>query len=53
MKLFQAGNFIVNVKPDMLYISIWGVYLKTYQNITYGQWKQLKLCSHHQGDLLK
>ena len=30
-KLFQAGNFNVNVRPDLLYFSIWGVYSKTYQ----------------------
>ena len=30
-KLFQAGNFKVNVRPDLLYFSIWGVYSKTYQ----------------------
>ena len=30
-KLFQAGNFNVNVRPDPLYFSIWGVYSKTYQ----------------------
>ena len=31
MKLFQAGNFNVNVRPDLLYFSIWGVYLKNVQ----------------------
>ena len=30
-KLFQAGDFNVNVRPDLLYFSIWGVYSKTYQ----------------------
>ena len=30
-KLFQAGNFNVNVRPDLLFFSIWGVYSKTYQ----------------------
>ena len=30
-KLFQAGNFNVNVRPDLLYFSIWGVYSITYQ----------------------
>ena len=30
-KLFQAGNFNVNLRPDLLYFSIWGVYSKTYQ----------------------
>ena len=30
-KLFQAGNFNVNVRPDLLYFSVWGVYSKTYQ----------------------
>ena len=30
-KLFQAGNFNVNVRPYLLYFSIWGVYSKTYQ----------------------
>ena len=30
-KLCQAGNFNVNVRPDLLYFSIWGVYSKTYQ----------------------
>ena len=30
-KLFQAGNFNVNVRPALLYFSIWGVYSKTYQ----------------------
>ena len=25
-KLFQTGNFNVNVRPDLLYFSIWGVY---------------------------
>ena len=30
-KLFQAGNFNVNVRPDLLYFCIWGVYSKTYQ----------------------
>ena len=30
-KLFQAGNFNVNIRPDLLYFSIWGVYSKTYQ----------------------
>ena len=24
---------------------------KIYQNVTYGRWKQLNLCAHHQGDL--
>ena len=31
-KLFQAGNFNVNVRQDLLYFSIWGIYSKTYQN---------------------
>ena len=30
-KLFQAGNFNVNVRPDLLHFSMWGVYSKTYQ----------------------
>ena len=30
-KLFQADNFNVNVRSDLLYFSIWGVYSKTYQ----------------------
>ena len=51
MKIFQAGNFNVNKRTDLLYFSIWGVYSKTYQNITYGRWKQLKLCTYHQRDL--
>ena len=50
-KLFHAGNFNVNVRPDLLYFSIWGVYSKHTKNITYGRWKQLKLCAHHQRDL--
>ena len=25
-KLLQAGNFNVNVRPDLLYFSIWGIY---------------------------
>ena len=33
-KRFQAGDFNVNVRPDLLYFSIWGVHSKTYQNIT-------------------
>ena len=33
-KLFQIGNFNVNERPDLLYFSIWGVYLKTYHNQT-------------------
>ena len=30
-RLFQAGNFNVNVRPDLMYFSIWGVYSKTYK----------------------
>ena len=30
-KLFQTGNFNVNIRPDLLYFSIWRVYSKTYQ----------------------
>ena len=30
-KLCQAGNFNVNVRPDLLYFSIWEVYSKPYQ----------------------
>ena len=30
-KLFQAGNINVDVRPDLLYFSIWRVYLKKYQ----------------------
>ena len=29
--LFQTGNLNVNVRPDLLYFSIWGVSSKTYQ----------------------
>ena len=32
-KLFQASNFNVNVRRDLLYFSIWGVYSKTYQKL--------------------
>ena len=47
--LFQAGNFNVNIRPNLLYFSIWGVYSKL--NIPkHNLWpvKQLKLCAHHQ-----
>ena len=45
-KLFQAGNINVNVRPDLLYFRIWGVYSKTYQNIGYGRLKTAKtLCT--------
>ena len=30
-KLFQTSNCNVNVRPDLLYFSIWGAHLKTYQ----------------------
>ena len=40
--VFGEAKFNVNVTPDLLYFSIWGVYSKTYQNITYGRWKQQK-----------
>ena len=30
-KLFQAGNFNVNVRPELLYFSIWRLYSKSYQ----------------------
>ena len=38
-KLFQAGNFNVNVRPDLQYFSIWGVNPQKYKkkNITYGR----------------
>ena len=31
-KLFRADNFNVNIRPDLLYFSIWGVYSKRYRN---------------------
>ena len=30
-KFFQAGNFNANMRPDMMFFSIWGVYSKGYQ----------------------
>ena len=51
-KLFQAGNFNVNVRPELLYFSIWGVYSKTYQKHNLWPMKTAKTkCAHHQGDL--
>ena len=44
-KRFQAGICNVNVRPDLLYFSIWGIYSKHTKNITYGRWKQLKFCA--------
>ena len=45
-KLFPAGYFNVNVKPDLLYFSIWGIYSKTYQKHNLWQVKTAKtLCT--------
>ena len=45
-KFFQAGNFNVNIRPDLLYFSIWGIYTTIYQNNNLWQAKTAKtLCT--------
>ena len=44
-KLFQVGNFNIDIR-------IKGMQKDKKNPVTYGRWKQPKLCEHHQGDLL-
>ena len=41
----------MSMRDQICSISVHEGYTKTHtRNITYGRWKQLKLCAHHQGD---
>ena len=47
-KLFQAGNFNVNIRQNLLCFSILRYTQKDTKNRSL--WQQLKLCAHYQGD---
>ena len=52
--LYFAGNFNADIRPDLLFFSIWGVICQKtcIKRVYFSRMKQLKLCVHHQGDIL-